>query len=71
MKKLIIALGAVAVCTPALADYYVVREKSSNTCKVVETKPADTTTYIVVGDKTFKTKQEAEGQVKVICTEKK
>ena len=43
------------------------QSKSDKNCKIVETKPADTTTVVIVGDKTFTTREEAEKQIKVIC----
>ena len=59
----ILALAA----TPALAQFYIVQSKSDKTCKIVETKPADTTTVVILGDKAFTTREEAEKQIKVIC----
>ena len=47
-------------------DLFVVRDPSSKTCKVVETRPTDKT-IVVIGDKAFVTREEAEKQVKVIC----
>ena len=49
----------------------VVQEKATKKCKVVETKPSATeTTWIQVGPMAFKTRDEAEKQVTVICKEK-
>jgi hypothetical protein len=59
---LVIAAGAV---TPALADFYIVRGPDKK-CKVVETRPADRT-VVVVGDKAYVTKAEAEKQLAVVC----
>jgi hypothetical protein len=68
-KKLMIgavAIGA-ALSTPALAaDFYIVREGPTGTCHVVETRPSDTKT-VIVGNKTFTTRAEAEKQVTVLC----
>jgi hypothetical protein len=50
----------------ALADYYVVQEKKTKECKVVETRPTETT-WVQVGPLAFKTRDEAEKQIKVIC----
>lgn len=55
--------------TAASADYYVVREKSSRDCKVVETRPAGDT-WIQVGPVGFATRDEAEREIKVICRER-
>lgn len=70
MLKYVIALGVmVGVAAPALAaEYYVVRGPDMK-CKVVETKPVDKT-IIVVGDKAYVTREEAEADVKVVCKEK-
>ena len=52
------------------AEYYVVREKSSQKCKVVETRPTETT-WVQVGPLAFKTREEADRQLTVICKEKR
>ena len=70
------ALAAVVAAPPArpgatAAEYYVVQEKATKKCKVVETKPSATeTTWIQVGPMAFRTRDEAEKQVTVICKEK-
>jgi len=68
MLRFIIPLAALAsMSAPAFAaEYYVVRDPSTKTCKVVETRPTDKT-IVVMGDKVFVTRDEAEKQVKVIC----
>ena len=41
LKKLALATAAVGLlCLSASADYYIVQEKATKKCKVVETKPA-------------------------------
>ena len=73
MKKtlLLAATAAVLFATPAAAaEYYVVQEKSSQKCKVVETRPTETT-WVQVGPMAFKTRDEADRQLKVICKEKR
>ena len=73
-KKIILAAGALlAVCSSAAfaAEYYVVQDKTSMKCKIVETKlPATETTWVQVGPLAFKTREEAEKQSTVICKEK-
>ncbi len=60
---LAILVGSAA---PAFAaEYYIVRGPDKK-CKVIETRPADTT-VVVVGDKTYVTKEEAEKQLTVVC----
>ena len=61
------SLGSAAIA----ADYYVVREKSTQKCKVVETRPTTETTWIQVGPLAFKTREEADRQLAVICKEKR
>lgn len=53
----------------ASADYYIVQEKATKKCKVVETKPTDTT-WIQVGPASFKTQSDAQKQIKTVCVEK-
>ena len=66
MTKYILALAlSVGVVSPALADFYIVRGPDK-TCKVVETRPTDKT-IVVIGDKAYVTKAEAEKQVTVVC----
>jgi hypothetical protein len=63
---------ALAVCavtifgSTAFADYYIVQERSSRECKVVETRPSETT-WVQVGPLAFKSRDEADRQVAVVC----
>ena len=68
MLRYVLPLAVLAAtAVPALsAEYFVVRDPSTKTCKVVETRPTDKT-IVVMGDKAFVTREEAEKQVKVIC----
>ena len=69
LKRLILGTAAVAfMASAASADYYIVQEKSSKRCKVVETLPTETT-WLQVGPLSFKTQEEAQSQVSVICKE--
>ena len=67
MIRAILALGIItSVAAPALADeYYVVRGPDRH-CRVVERIPEDRT-IVRVGPLSFKTRDEAERQVDVIC----
>jgi hypothetical protein len=69
MKKALIAAGALAVfATPALADFWIVREGPTGKCTVVDKKPTDTKIVIVGGDgKVYKTRADAEKEVTVVC----
>jgi hypothetical protein len=60
---LAILVGGVA---PAFAaEFYIVRGPDKK-CKIVETRPADTT-IVVVGDKAYVSRDEAEKQLDVVC----
>jgi len=63
----VLSLAAVlAISTPALAaEYFVVRGPDKKG-KVVETRPTDKT-VVVVGDRAYVTREQAEKQVKVVC----
>lgn len=73
IRKVALAALAAAVCSAGAfaAEYYVVQEKATKKCKVVETRPSATeTTWVQVGPMAFKTREEADKQVAVICKEK-
>jgi hypothetical protein len=72
LKKLCLAATTVAMMSSAAlaADYYVVQETTTKKCKVVETKPTETT-WVQVGPLALKTREEADRQIKVICKETK
>jgi hypothetical protein len=66
MRKYVLALAISAgAISPALADYFIVRGPDKQ-CKVVETRPTDKT-VVVIGDKAYVTRDEAEKQVKMVC----
>jgi predicted small secreted protein len=70
LKTVTLAAAAVAiVSSSALADYYVVQEKTTKECRVVETPPTETT-WIQVGPLAFKTRDEADRQVRIVCRER-
>jgi hypothetical protein len=50
------------------AEYFIVRGPDK-TCKVVETRPTDTTA-VVIGDRAYVTRDEATKQLAVVCKEK-
>lgn len=70
MKKLALSAFALfALSAPAVADeYYVVRDPATKECTVVEEKPTGTS-VTVLGNKVFTTREEAQSQVSVVCTE--
>jgi hypothetical protein len=70
LKKVMLAGLMLGVFTAtASADYYIVQEKATKKCKVVETKPTETT-WVQIGPAAFKTQNEAETQIKTVCVEK-
>ena len=70
IKTICLAVAAVAMLSSSAlaAEYYVVQEKTTKKCKVVEARPTETT-WVQVGPLAFKTQDEADKQVKVICKE--
>jgi hypothetical protein len=72
IKTICLAIAAVAMLSSSAlaAEYYVVQEKTTKKCKVVEARPTETT-WVQVGPLAFKTQDEADKQVKVICKETK
>jgi hypothetical protein len=71
LKKLVLTTAAVGLLmSTASADYYIVQETATKKCKVVETKPTETT-WVQVGPLAFKTQAEAEKQIKTVCVEKR
>ena len=72
IKQLLLAGAAVALLssTAVAAEYYIVQEKSTKKCKVVEARPTETT-WVQVGPLAFKTRDEADKQLAVVCKEKR
>jgi len=67
MKRILLAAVAVGVLsTPALADFWIVRDSPTAECRIVETKPADTK-VTVVGNTLYKTRDEATKQLTTVC----
>jgi hypothetical protein len=65
MKLLAVAVAATAFATPAFADFFIVRE-GNGPCRIVETRPTETK-IIVVGNKTYTVRTEAEKEMAVVC----
>jgi hypothetical protein len=72
IKQLLLAGAAVAMLgsSALAAEYYIVQEKSTKKCKVVEARPTETT-WVQVGPLAFKTREEADKQLTVVCKEKR
>jgi hypothetical protein len=71
IKQLCLAAAVATVLSSAAiaAEYYIVQEKSTKRCRIVETRPTETT-WIQIGPLAFKTRDEAEKQVKILCKER-
>jgi hypothetical protein len=66
IKSCIAAMGALTILSaPALADYYIVHGPDRH-CRVVERVP-EGGSFVRVGPLHFGTREEAEGQVRVVC----
>jgi hypothetical protein len=64
--KLLAATVVIAAFTsPALADFWIVQDSSTKGCNIVEQRPTATTTTIV-GNREYKTRVEAENQMKTV-----
>ena len=66
---LVVATVALLSSGATAEEYYVVQETATKKCKIVESRPTETT-WVQVGPLAFKTRDEAEKQIKVICKEK-
>ena len=74
MRKVILAgaiLGGLIAPSAAqtVTEYYIVRNPETKRCTIVTERPT-TTTMVIVGDRAFKTRTEAESGLKTtkICT---
>ena len=65
----LVMVAAMMFSWAASADYYIFQEQTTKECKVVETRPTETT-WLQIGPLSFKTRDEAEKQVAVVCKEK-
>ena len=70
IRTLGLAAVAALVSSSAYADYYIYQDRSTHECKVVETRPTETT-WVQVGPLSFKTHDEAERQVAVVCKDRR
>jgi hypothetical protein len=51
---------------PAFADYWIVRESPNGACRIVDVRPTDTK-IVIVGNKAYKARDEAEKEMMVVC----
>jgi hypothetical protein len=56
---------AVAVVSPALAEFYIVQDSGTKRCTIVEQRPAPGA-RVVVGDRGFGVRLEAENHMKTV-----
>ena len=67
MKKIIIAAGLLGfVATPALADFWIVRDGPAGQCRIVDVRPTDSK-IVIVGNKAYKVHDEAQKELAVVC----
>jgi hypothetical protein len=66
VKMLTVAATLVAFATPALADFWIVRDSPTGSCRIVDVKPTDTK-IIVVGNKAYKVRGDADKDLAVVC----
>jgi hypothetical protein len=68
LSATVAALGIAAIATPALADFWIVREGPAGKCMVVDRKPTDSKIIIVGGNgKVYTTRADAEKELTVVC----
>ena len=66
-RKLLAAATAIAAAaTPALADFWIVRDSPTGPCRIVEVRPTDPK-VIVVDDKLYMARADAEKDLAVVC----
>jgi hypothetical protein len=67
MLKYVLALAILAsgVAPAFAAEFYIVRGPDKK-CKIVETRPTEKT-IVVIGDKAYVSRAEAEKQLAVVC----
>lgn len=69
MKNYILTAGlGLVLATPAMADEYYIERGPDKECRVVETRPSETT-IVQVGPLAFKTRDDAERELRVVCKE--
>ena len=67
MKTTFVAAAILGlVATPALADFWIVRDGPTGQCRVVDVKPPDSK-IIIVGNKAYKVRGDADREMTVVC----
>jgi hypothetical protein len=68
LSATVAAFGIVAIATPALADFWIVREEPTGKCMVVDRKPTDGKIIVVGGNgKVYTTRADAQKELTVVC----
>jgi hypothetical protein len=67
-KYLLAGALLLAFATPTLAakQFYIIRGADKQ-CTVVEEKPTSSSTTVIVGNKAYTTREEAETELKTVC----
>lgn len=66
ISRILAVATLIVLAGPAqAAEFFIVRGPDKK-CKIVETRPVDQK-IVVIGDKAFVTREEAEKQIKVVC----
>ena len=66
VKLLAATIAIAAFATPALADFWIVREGPTGQCRIVDVRPTDTK-IVIVGNKAYKVRDEAQKEMAVVC----
>jgi hypothetical protein len=66
IKLLAAAATFVAIATPALADFWIVRDSPTGKCRIVDVRPTDTK-ILIVGNKTYTVRTDADKDLTVVC----
>ena len=62
VKLLAATVAIAAFATPALADFWIVREGPTGQCRIVDVRPTDTK-IVIVGNKAYKVRDEAQKEM--------
>lgn len=63
---LLAATAVLPAAAPAFADYYILRESPTGPCRIVDTKPADST-RVVGTDRYYTDRSLAEKEMPLLC----
>jgi hypothetical protein len=66
VRLLAATFALAAFATPALADFWIVREGPTGPCRIVDVRPTDTK-IVIVGNKAYKVRDEAQKEMAVVC----